>query len=69
MHTSGHYLLLSPVTKLDISASAIRRRLRQGRSVRYLVPPEVEDYIKANALYRDRRQGSVLAKEEDAGGR
>jgi len=37
---------------LAISASAIRGRVRQRRSVRYLVPDAVADYIAKRALYR-----------------
>lgn len=37
---------------LAISASAIRRRVRQKRSVRYLVPEAVADYIAKRALYQ-----------------
>jgi nicotinate-nucleotide adenylyltransferase len=36
---------------LPISATAIRERARQGRSVRYLVPDAVADYIVARRLY------------------
>jgi nicotinate-nucleotide adenylyltransferase len=36
---------------LPISATAIRERARQGRSVRYLVPDAVADYIAARRLY------------------
>jgi nicotinate-nucleotide adenylyltransferase len=36
---------------LAISATAIRERARQGRSVRYLVPDAVADYIAARRLY------------------
>ena len=36
---------------LPISATAIRERARQGRSVRYLVPDAVADYIAARGLY------------------
>lgn len=39
------------ITALDISATAIRARLAQGRSVRYLLPDPVLDYIQRNALY------------------
>jgi len=37
---------------LDISSSDIRRRLAQGRSIRYLVPPAVERYIRDRRLYQ-----------------
>jgi nicotinate-nucleotide adenylyltransferase len=36
---------------LPISATAIRERARLGRSVRYLVPDAVADYIVARRLY------------------
>jgi nicotinate-nucleotide adenylyltransferase len=36
---------------LPISATTIRERARQGRSVRYLVPDAVADYITARRLY------------------
>ena len=37
----GGRILFQPVTQLDISATDIRRRLAEGRSVRYLVPEAV----------------------------
>jgi nicotinate-nucleotide adenylyltransferase len=37
---------------LDISASAIRERVRRRSSIRYLVPDAVADYIAKKALYR-----------------
>jgi nicotinate-nucleotide adenylyltransferase len=37
---------------LDISASAIRGRVRERKSIRYLVPDAVADYIAKRALYR-----------------
>lgn len=40
-----------PAPLLEISASDIRRRLKEGRSIRYLVPPEVERYILSHKLY------------------
>ena len=38
---------------IGISSSAIRLRIREGRSVRYLVPREVEEYIGKNGVYRN----------------
>jgi len=42
-----------PTPRIDISASEIRRRVRQGRSVRWLVPTAVAQYIDRRGLYRD----------------
>lgn len=36
---------------VDISSSEIRRRVREGASVRYLTPELVEDYIRKRHLY------------------
>lgn len=38
---------------LDISSTEIRARIREGRSIRYLVPRSVERYIGQHGLYRD----------------
>lgn len=37
---------------IDISATEIRRRVRAGLSVRYLVPDAVAEYIAAHRMYR-----------------
>lgn len=39
------------VPGMEISSSEIRRRLRAGEPIRYLVPEPVEDYIRKNRLY------------------
>ena len=49
---SGHVLALD-IPPLDISATAIRAALREGRSARYLLPDAVLDYIDRNRLYKD----------------
>ena len=51
-HHSGHRLDFVPVTALDVSASAIRNAVAAGRSIRYLTPDSVADYIVAHGLYR-----------------
>jgi nicotinate-nucleotide adenylyltransferase len=44
-------------TRVDISATGIRRRILQGKSVRYLVPEGVYEIIKDRGLYKgDGRQ-------------
>lgn len=39
------------ITQLDISASQIRERALRGKSLRYLLPDSVIDYINENHLY------------------
>ena len=46
------HILESPL--IDISATDIRARVREGRSIRYLVPEAVRAAIEARDLYRDR---------------
>jgi nicotinate-nucleotide adenylyltransferase len=41
-----------PTTLIDISASELRRRVRDGKPIRYQVPATVESYIMTNGLYR-----------------
>ena len=36
----------------DISSTAIRNRIREGKSVRYLVPDEISDYLAREKLYQ-----------------
>lgn len=45
-HRSGREVRFVPVTLLDVSATAIRRALVQGRSVRYLVPEAVRGELE-----------------------
>lgn len=41
--------------RIDISSTAIRRRLRAGKSVRYWVPDPVLSYIRRHGLYGTKR--------------
>jgi nicotinate-nucleotide adenylyltransferase len=41
-----------PAPGLDISGRELRARIAQGRTVRYLVPPAVAEFIAARGLYR-----------------
>ncbi len=44
-------ILVVDMPALDISATSIRERCAAGRSIRYLVPNEVADYIQSHHLY------------------
>ena len=37
--------------KIDISSSDIKQRIKEKRSIRYLLPEKVADYIESNNLY------------------
>jgi nicotinate-nucleotide adenylyltransferase len=39
------------LTPIGISSTGIRRLLKEGKSIKYLLPAEVESYIIANKLY------------------
>ena len=50
---AGHpkiHLMDAPL--MDISATYIRSRIKAGKPIRYLVPPEVEVYIETRKLYQ-----------------
>jgi nicotinate-nucleotide adenylyltransferase len=42
-----------PSPLIDISATTLRRRLKEGKSIAYMTPPPVVDYIRKKRLYRD----------------
>ena len=42
---------LFEITSVDISATEIRNRIREGRTIKYLVPQKVEEYIYQHNLY------------------
>lgn len=44
---------LVEVPAIDISATDVRRRVREGRSIRYWVPDSVAEYIAIHRLYLD----------------
>jgi len=51
-HNSGTTIHFVQGTHLDISSSRLRELLASGASIRYLVPPVVEEYIAQKGLYR-----------------
>jgi nicotinate-nucleotide adenylyltransferase len=40
------------ITPIEVSSEDIRRRLKEGRSIRYIVPEKVRKYIIRKRLYR-----------------
>lgn len=61
LHRSGMQVILLTEDCLDISSTAIRQRLAEGRSVRYLLPSAVTDYISIHGLYRAPKGHNHLA--------
>ncbi|KAM5247338.1 nicotinamide/nicotinic acid mononucleotide adenylyltransferase 1 [Ctenodactylus gundi] len=63
-HRANIHLVNEWITN-DISSTKIRRALRRGQSIRYLVPDLVQDYIEKHSLYsaesEDRNSGLPLA--------
>jgi len=53
------------VTRIDVSATDIRERVRTGKTIRYLVLPAVEQLIRQRGLYRNAPSpGQVAATNE-----
>ena len=49
---SGKFISFTGVTQLDIESRDIRNRVESGRSIRYLVPDAVREYIERHNLYK-----------------
>jgi nicotinate-nucleotide adenylyltransferase len=57
----SHPLVWVSIPPVGIASSDLRRRLAEGRSIRYMVPRGVEAYIDAHGLYRAAAEGSAMA--------
>jgi nicotinate-nucleotide adenylyltransferase len=50
--TAGTWMRLVEIAGFEVSASDVRRRLQEGRSVRYLLPEAVREAVLASGAYR-----------------
>lgn len=48
----GGEIILLPFARLSISSTVIRERIKEGKSVRYMIPDSVLVYITKKGLYR-----------------
>ncbi|WP_296828926.1 nicotinate-nucleotide adenylyltransferase [uncultured Megasphaera sp.] len=48
----GKNILKLPVPTMEISSTELRRRIRLGLSVRYMIPSAVVEYIRKNGVYQ-----------------
>lgn len=51
-HATDPRVLVMEIPALAISSTDIRRRVREGRPIRYLVPEGVWEFIEKNGFYR-----------------
>lgn len=51
-HASIMHISQLEVTALSVSSTDLREKVRTGKSIRYLVPQVVADYIQEHGLYR-----------------
>jgi nicotinate-nucleotide adenylyltransferase len=49
--TAGSWVRRIPIAALDVSSTELRRRLSEGRSVRYLLPEPVLDEVLQSGVY------------------
>lgn len=54
-HGADLSLTAFEVTPLEVSSTDLRKKVREGRSLRYLTPQVVADYIAAHSLYGELR--------------
>jgi nicotinate-nucleotide adenylyltransferase len=52
LHPDAKKLIVLEAPLLPISATEIRRKIKAGKSIRYLVPDTVREEIERNGYYR-----------------
>lgn len=56
----GKNILKLPVPTMEISSTELRRRIRLGLSVRYMMPSTVVEYIRKNGVYQCTTKNSKM---------
>jgi nicotinate-nucleotide adenylyltransferase len=51
-HSSGTSIHFVIGTRLDISSSRLREMVFEKQSIRYLVPPDIDNFITQKGLYQ-----------------
>jgi len=51
IHSSNFFFFFVGITAIDISSNSIRSFIKDGRSIKYLLPEEVENYVKEHKFY------------------
>lgn len=51
INSSGRHILLKKSTLMDISSTKIRQNIREGKSINFIVPQKVKEYIVKKGLY------------------
>lgn len=52
VNNSHFSIYFTEITPIDISSHSIRTLIKGGHSIKYLLPEEVENYVKEHKLYR-----------------
>ncbi len=49
---SGRDLIMLHITPVEVSATGIRKLIKRGKNIKYLLPEEVESYIITHKIYK-----------------
>ena len=60
----GKNILKLPVPTMEISSTELRRRIRLGLSVRYMMPSAVVEYIRKNGVYQCTKKNSKMPSKQ-----
>ena len=51
--SSGNHVFVKKTTQMDISSTKIRQNIRAGKSINFIVPQKVKEYINRKGLYKN----------------